>query len=128
MTELKNVLHYYLPYKPDMTTSAQGRSAYITSIKRRLNKVETLTPELFDVMIFLRRKPILIPLSDAINELSEFIYDTQAESFDSKENAKRWFKIVMHQPLELPFYIFEKALSLHCDLFGLIDSGQAIEK
>ncbi len=132
MKKLPEIIHYYLPFKlhcichtnyeggidVDQEVIAVGES-YIT--------YRNTCSQCVDVS-FSQIKPILQPLSSAINELSEFIYESQAESFDSLENARHWFKIVMHQPLELPFNIFEKALSLHCDLFGLIESEQAIEK
>jgi hypothetical protein len=134
MKELKDVLHYYLPYK--LKCQLMGKfDTNNNPIEFQLQGIE-IDSEGVKIATFEKDKwsfiedvfPILHPLVTAVDELSEFTYENQVESFDSVENAAQWFKIVMHHPLELPFARFEKALSLHCDLFGLIESEQAIEK
>lgn len=73
-------------------------------------------------------KPLLYPLPDLYDEIANYIYSVDGESFDSLEDARTWIEIMLNEPLGIPYRVFDKIASLHGDLFGLIESGLAFNK
>jgi len=119
----------YLPYGLKMISKAEGKSAYITTIKRRLKRIETLTPELMEVMIFLNRKPILRPLSDLTKEI-----EYNGEKFKPSErlaiplfDSDMQKYITQGEVAGIPFWVSQKYFEWHFDVFSLIEKGLAID-
>lgn len=86
-----------------------------------------LTYANFDVLK-LQIRPLLLKMDSILNPLTDWIYIAEPESFDTKESARSWCEIMFLDPLNLPFKAFEKVLSLHGDVFDLIEKGIAIDK
>ena len=57
-------LKMYLGTGLQMVSTAKGKPAYNSVLKRRLKKVEILDCENINLLLFLKRKPLLKPLSD----------------------------------------------------------------
>ena len=128
--ELKH-LAPYLPYELKMASNTEGRSAYITTIKRRLKKIEILTPELIEAMLFLNRKPILRPISDLTKKI-----EVNGERFVPIEHKSLTDEeiILLKNLILCPNLIAVMAYSLvllllkwHFDIFGLIENNLAID-
>lgn len=113
--ELKDVLHYYLPYN----IQSQYKLSDVIEIVR--NKDETrekmITPENFDFALKYC-KPILHPLSSVNKD--------QFHNFDFVEIME--LKEGLRNVQSMHFSVIELCLKNHIDIFGLIESGQAIEK
>jgi len=128
-----------------MISSTSGRSAYCTTLKRRLKKIETLKPDLIELFIFLRRKPILHPLSDltkpikveGYNDGKEFVpmeelfgevwkrndlFPCPPKLFDMRNFIKGKTSLGI-----LEYRIVEGLFKWHFDVFGLIEAGFAID-
>lgn len=76
----------------------------------------------------LKLKALLVPLSDLLEQVADWCYTMQPEHFDSRLSSRQWCEIMFLEPLDLPFNVFNKILSLHGDVFGLIDAGLALPK
>jgi hypothetical protein len=74
-------------------------------------------------------KPILRPLSDLAKEIEDGLtyYDVLRIDFDKNGVNGFDFYYLQETPLEYPFYIVQKLIEWHFDVFGLIDKGLAID-
>ncbi len=162
MTELKGVIHYYLPYK--LRCNAVNDEYFEPQINKELYRIETGRTEKLNIYNYWYIvgdiecqtsdiKPILHPLSKLTEEiehegkkftpLKKLVDDEENHDQLKVENYKNklitGYKVYHDEFGEvlfisdknvsvLPFKLFEQLLSWHFDLFGLIESGQAIEK
>lgn len=108
MTQLKDVLHLYLGCE----------------VKNLANETFILTPSLIEAILGLNLsfKPILRPLSDmSDNERDKYVH---LHSYPKKNSEQSFSNQLTVVDAECTAYL----LSKHFDLFGLIESGQAIDK
>ena len=120
MKQLKDVLHYYYPYNLKIVISHRTQPDFETTLK---------LPYLSDCTGV---KPLLIPLSKLTEEI-----DHGGEKFVPKNVIVNWYMLPLWwdngdaKPSDInsiPFYVIKLLLKWHFDIFGLIESNQAIEK
>ena len=133
--ELKH-LAGYLPYNLKVL-SGFGEYSEIDSLyfskdnhkRPSLNLMVSHFPKGFRGENFKDIKPILRPLSDLNKEIEETgntYFDLLYYEFDRNGQNGFDFMYLEHKPLEYPFYIVQKLLEWHFDVFGLIENGLAI--
>ena len=111
----------YLPYGLKMYNLNNGRGAYNNILKRRLKKIEILTGDSIELLMFLGRKPILRPLS----ELTELDINNKPKFFPSIMCVNCIDAKMIEQ---MPYEDFDYLIRNHFDVFGLIEKGLAINK
>lgn len=130
MKELKDILHYYLPYK--LKCQLMGEYGEDTEIPKQfiLSGIDNdpysrgatflLHPDICD---FDEVFPLLIPLSKLTEEfLSDWNLDLldQLQLIDLREKRIGYWN--------LPLGLANECLEKHIDIFGLIPQNSAIEK
>ena len=118
--KLEDVIHYYLPYGIQIKETFNEKNEWI------LGKFNYY---LFSVGSDI---PILRPLSDLTKEI-----EVDGERFVPLKKFYREARLLLEKEIRitpgeiiseyLSFEIIEKLLSWHFDLFGLIESNQAID-
>lgn len=75
-------------------------------------------------------EPLLIPLSELIPQLAEWMKITNIFSFEKNEiqYISWWLKEILRDMDECPFIVCRKIFELHGDFHNLIDQGLALNK
>ena len=120
MREIKEVLHYYLPYKVEMIFEKSARIITLSGLWQNENN-NMIVSDVHQGQFLLKHwnfKPILHPLSSVNKD--------QFQNFDFVEIME--LKEGLRNIQSMHFSVIEICLKNHIDIFGLIESGQAIEK
>lgn len=104
----------YLPFKLKMQYIGQGRPF------RGTKKVEELNIQNIELLMFSNhRKPILYPLSDyeKFDEILDEMSDFEIQMIEDNPNLTK----------RLSYDVIEAMFRNHIDIYGLIESGLAID-
>ena len=146
MKELKDVIHYYLPYGIDVKFKGYEIPSYLNT--KDIYSVQMINIESGNVWLKDKSKsigvsydhvlPILRPLSDLTEEI-----DHNGKKFIPKNEIRKivmeregyssydasWLDYITSGKLEkTAFWVTIKLFEWHFDVFGLIESNQAIKK
>lgn len=139
--ELKEVLHLYLGCEVQIKVKEQTRKGFpMKNLKGRLQEYDLYTPEWCGILMenqadpthyltleIKNVKPILRPLSDMTSAEKNELMALSAHSPDNIlpdifiGNAMQWYH--SRRSVEVTVYLLKRAF----DLFGLIESGQAVK-
>ena len=118
-------LKMYLGTGLQMVSTAKGKPAYNSVLKRRLKKIEILDCENINLLLFLKRKPLLKPLSD--------YKDINGEAMKELE-CEKYIKIVIRAIANnfcswdaAGHYVIQFMAQNHIDFQDLIGQGKAID-
>jgi len=118
-------LKMYLGTGLQMVSTAKGKPAYNSVLKRRLKKVEILDCENINLLLFLKRKPLLKPLSDYKDINGEAMRELECDMMYKIyiSNIADNYKLFN----DVPYTVIQLMAQNHIDFQDLISRGLAID-